>query len=440
MGFNRKYYAIFILTILVLAGNQIIIQTYLYKKKNDAVSINIAGRQRMLSQKLLSLCLIENEVPSELNKQALEDNFNEWQNSHLSLIYGSDSLKRITNKVIRDSLKNLTKYVDHFRQQVIEENKQPLDIAIVHQNQEIFLKKMNEIVFDLEEDSNSKLSNIVRIEILMMLLSMLVIFLEYRYFFIPISTNLNEKNHSLLQQNQTLRDYEISNQNLTRFSHIISHDLKNPVNQISSFTQLLQQSLAGKNTDDKEEAYMKFIAQSSQDLRLLIDDLVNFVSMDESKLHITQIDLNSILENIKSIFEDDIRAISGVITTNNLPEFIHADRTKIKCIFQNLISNSIKYCNAEAKLQIAINCFETKNEWNFEFSDNGQGIENDKLDDIFEIFVKHDSLDRGSTGIGLALVKNAIQKHGGTISVNSIENQGTTFSFSIPKNLKDSGA
>ena len=251
--------------------------------------------------------------------------------------------------------------------------------------------------------------------------------------FIRDITSLHETRLALENKNTELEKYITSNLELENFAYFASHDLQTPLRSIISFTQLLQHSLRGKISPDQQD-YMNFIISSGKNMKTLVDDLLTYSRINTTEIERKDIDLNetfvSLCADLRSLMEERDVTIDLI----NIPEKIYADDIKIKQVFQNLLTNAIKFTKEDITPNIQIEGTETKQFWHFSVKDNGIGIAPEFQDRVFGMFKRlHTSDAYEGTGIGLAIVKKIIEQHNGTISLESKLDIGSTFSFTIAK-------
>lgn len=257
-----------------------------------------------------------------------------------------------------------------------------------------------------------------------------------------ITEKVNQENviekqiQELNKKNNQLEKYINSNLQLENFAYMASHDLKAPIRSIVGFSQLLSNS-AGKKLNENEIEYLNFIVNSSNNMQMLIEDLLNYARVNNSERKISKVNISKTLKSVLLEMSSSIEEKSAVVNLTSLPELIYADEIKMKMLFQNLIANGIKFHkkNIEPIIEIAAN--ENDDYWEFSITDNGIGIENEYLDKIFLLFRKlHNSQDYQGTGIGLATCKKITELHQGEIWVESKPDIGSTFYFTIAKKLK----
>lgn len=243
------------------------------------------------------------------------------------------------------------------------------------------------------------------------------------------------ENQSILEQkNHELEQYIKSNMQLENLAYSACHDLKEPLRTIGTFTQIIKNKY--KDTiDDKSKEYMDFIVNGVTRMNHFVDGLFEYSRVRQGKNEFENFPLSQLLEFIG--LDLNAKARNATIHFHNIPKTIKANRTKIKQLFQNLIANAIKFQQPDLNPVITVNCEESETHWNFSVADNGIGIPTEFHDQIFTLFRKLHSKDQyEGSGIGLALCKEIVEQHQGTITVDSTLEKGTTFNFSIAKDME----
>jgi len=221
-----------------------------------------------------------------------------------------------------------------------------------------------------------------------------------------------------------------SNEELAQFAYIASHDLQEPLRMVASYTQLLSRRYKGKLDDDADE-FIAYAVDGATRMQRLIEDLLAFsrVSTKGKELVRTSSEeaLEKALVNLRGAIED-----SGAVVTHDLLPQVMGDVSQMVQLFQNLIGNAIKY-QGEGTPAVHITAVRTRARvWSFTVSDNGLGIEPQYFQRIFGMFQRLHARDAfAGTGIGLAICKKIVERHGGQISVDSQPGQGSTFRFSL---------
>ena len=227
-----------------------------------------------------------------------------------------------------------------------------------------------------------------------------------------------------------------SNENLQQFAYVISHDLKAPLRNITSFAQLLKRSFPEELNENATE-YLNFILTGVKQLSNLIDDLLEYSRASEKPIEFEPIEFDLIMETVKYNLNIAIQESNATIEYGELPT-MNASYNQMTLLFQNLLSNAIKFCQSDVQpiIKISSKSYGTKNTL-FTVSDNGIGIKKEYFNRIFSLFQRLNRQDEyEGTGLGLSICKKIIERHNGRIWINSKgENQGTTFYILLPNDL-----
>lgn len=222
-----------------------------------------------------------------------------------------------------------------------------------------------------------------------------------------------------------------ANEELRQFGYAASHDLREPLRTVASYTQLLNRRYQGK-FDQEAEEFMAYIVESVHRMDSLLSDLLSYShQLNVSEQTLAAVDTEAVLAGVLMNLDSSIRESGTKITHDPLPEVV-SDFVQMGQVFQNLIGNSIKY-RGEAAPVIHISAEEQDDHWVFSFKDNGLGIDPRYHEQIFGIFKRLHGREYPGTGIGLALVKRIVERQGGRIWVESEVGQGATFRFTVPK-------
>jgi len=228
-----------------------------------------------------------------------------------------------------------------------------------------------------------------------------------------------------------------ANQELESFSYSVSHDLRAPLRHINSFIELLTSRL-GSNLDNKSLHYFNTIAHASDQMGILIDELLDFSRMGRKNMIATDIDFNNLVLSVKEDFDKITDSNNQIINweIDKLP-ISKGDVSMLKVVFTNLISNAIKYSSKKEETNIHIGYEEVGNENIFYVEDNGAGFDMRFVDKLFGVFQRlHSKKEFEGTGIGLANVRRIINRHGGRTWAESKLGKGAKFYFSLPKDFK----
>ncbi len=221
-----------------------------------------------------------------------------------------------------------------------------------------------------------------------------------------------------------------SNQDLQQFAYVASHDLQEPLRNVASCMQMLEKKYKNK-LDANADQYIHHAVESSVRMKALILDLLAYSRIGTKGKPPQQVHCEQILDQTVKNLRSAVAEAGAVITHDPLPT-IPADDSQLLQVFQNLIGNAIKF-HSDGPPQIHVSAVKNKKEWIFSVKDNGIGIESRHLDRIFVIFQRlHKRSQYEGTGMGLAIVKKVVERHGGRVWVESAFGSGTTFYFTIP--------
>lgn len=221
-----------------------------------------------------------------------------------------------------------------------------------------------------------------------------------------------------------------SNNELEQFAYIASHDLQEPLRMVSSYVQLLSMRYKGQLDSDADD-FISFAVDGAMRMQELINDLLQFARVSTKGKTLKKVDLNNVMTKVLTDMRTAIDESGARITYDELPE-VNADDVQMGQVFRNLIGNAIKFSGTRRPL-IEISVEKQRNNWIMTFSDNGIGIDPEYQDRIFIIFQRLHGIDEfEGTGIGLALTKKIIERHGGRIWVESIPGEGSSFFITLP--------
>ena len=221
------------------------------------------------------------------------------------------------------------------------------------------------------------------------------------------------------------------NEELQQFSYVVSHDLREPLRMISSYIGLLERRY-GPRLDKTAGEYIGFAVDGAERMERILTDLLTFSRLDNPQSEIEPVPIEDVIKaaelNLKLVIEKS----GALVTYNKLPK-VKADKSQLIQVFQNLIGNAIKFKNADRDIEIEIGAEEGKCSVTCWVKDNGIGIQENQQRRIFQIFQRlHAVEEYEGSGIGLAICKRIVQRHGGDIWVNSKPERGSTFFFTIP--------
>jgi len=216
------------------------------------------------------------------------------------------------------------------------------------------------------------------------------------------------------------------------FAHLASHDLKEPARMVKSYMTQLQDKYAGQ-LDEKAKRYIHYASDGANRMGVLIDDLLDYSTVEASGSEKENVNVEQLLTEVVALLSGVINEINATVSWVALP-VITAPVIAIKLIFQNLVSNALKYQAKGVQPMVKVTASETDTYWQFDIKDNGIGINEENQEIIFQLFKRlHTKQQYPGTGMGLATCKKIVDMLGGLIWVKSAEGGGSIFSFTIKK-------
>lgn len=223
-----------------------------------------------------------------------------------------------------------------------------------------------------------------------------------------------------------------SNEELAHFAHAASHDLKEPLRMISNYVRLLELRY-GDKLDDGAKAYIRFASEGAKRLHTLLGDILSHSNIQSEPLELRPTSLDDCAREAVSLLGSPIGESGATVTIGPLPS-LAGDHRQLVRVFQNLISNAVKFRRPDAAPVVRIEAVDEGDAWRISVRDNGIGVEPSQQPRIFELFRRgHCQSEYPGSGIGLATCKKIVERYGGRIRVESSPRQGSIFSFTLPK-------
>ena len=245
---------------------------------------------------------------------------------------------------------------------------------------------------------------------------------------VRLEEELKQKAQDLQDANERLAQ---SNLDLLRFATVVAHDLHAPLSTITSVIYTLRDECA-QNLDPQVQEYLGFLEMSARRMRALLDSILEYSQLDENPGNQSAlVDCNQVVVDVIGDLQSEICRSGAIITVDFLPTVL-ANEPHLYQVFLNLISNAIQYRRSDVTPRIRVSANEDERAWTLSVEDNGIGIDRKEVGGIFELFQKVEAQDRNRLGMGLAICKRVIEKHGGRIWVESAPGKGSRFSFTWP--------
>jgi len=242
-----------------------------------------------------------------------------------------------------------------------------------------------------------------------------------------ISTIRSKAEGRLLEKVEELKR---SNEELSQFAYLASHDLQEPLRMVASYTQLLSRRYKGKLDADADE-FIAFAVDGATRMQRLIQDLLEYSRIGTKGSVLLDTSSEEALQQALTNLQGAIKEGGALVTHDPLPPVL-ADGTQLTQLFQNLVGNAVKYQGPGVPRVHISAARDGAKRWSFSVRDNGLGIEPQYFERIFGMFQRLHKRDQfGGTGIGLAICKKIVERHGGRISVESQPGKGSTFRFAL---------
>lgn len=431
-------------TMITLAEIECQLHKYLAAKDHAMAALDIAIKQNFTRKRIQSLTILSTAYSETGNfteaiayaQQALGIS----QKTEMYL-YEAKILSLLSNLYyLTQDHKSALYYLQQYNQ-VYDRNRHRENKELAARLEADYQAREAQNQIDLLQKEQLAQKNRIRLLWFVSLFFLILLFIGGYIYFLRWRTSreLNEKNNALAkaeqklyEKNQQLQAYIESNLQLESFAYLASHDLREPMRTIVSFSQLLQKS-AVRKLDQNELEYLHFIQEGTRRIETLINDLLTYAKINNTPAVIEKVDLNNTIHQVCQDLQRLIREKKAAINIHLLPQNMLSDPARMYQLFQNLISNAIKYSKDGEPPIIRIHYQMQEKFHHFSITDNGIGIAPEFHDRIFLLFktLKNKSISN-SSGIGLATCKKIVEQMGGRIWLESIEDVGSTFHFTLP--------
>jgi signal transduction histidine kinase len=235
---------------------------------------------------------------------------------------------------------------------------------------------------------------------------------------------------NFLEREQLVAELERSNEELAQFAHVVSHDLQAPIRMISNFSELLF-----RRHHDQIDEDAKRLVHTIRDGALRMDELVKallqYATVGQNPLTRSKVDLAGLVDSVLTTLAPAIDEQKARVSCESLPT-VYGDEVQLRQVLQNLIGNAIKYAQSDAPLQLTIQARKKNLGWSISVIDNGPGIEPQYHERVFQPLKRLHGMDISGTGMGLAVCRKIVERHGGRIWVDSEPGKGAVFTFTLP--------
>ena len=311
--------------------------------------------------------------------------------------------------------------------------------TINQQQQRIIETKTSDLLHAQREVQNIKSTlknhqNLILVGIITLGIIILLLFYYFyrqkKHFQIVLNQQLTAYQLELKHTKELLKEARMESQ---RFAYIASHDLKEPLRNIASFTTLLKRRLFHQLDKDCED-YFQFVMTSTKQITDLVSGIFEYAQLDKNALTLNYVDSNQIIPKVIQALQPLIKEKNAKIVSHNLPT-LYSNASYLQLIFKNIIENGIRYNHSEQPT-ITITAIETSNAIEFSIKDNGIGISSEYHQYIFEMFRRlQDRQQSQSSGLGLAICKKIVTRLHGELSLQSKQGHGSTFFIRFPKSV-----
>jgi PAS domain S-box-containing protein len=252
---------------------------------------------------------------------------------------------------------------------------------------------------------------------------------------IAVFDDITERKHAEAALHAAHEELKRSNSELEQFAYVASHDLQEPLRMVSSYTQLVMRRYGDRLDGDARE-FMNYVVDGAARMKQLIEDLLAYSRVGTKGKEFREIELDAALKRAVTNLRASIQESGASVTWDALPR-VSADDLQLAQLFQNLIGNALKFRGPSVP-RVHVSASETDDEWEVTVADNGIGIEPPYFERIFMVFQRlHTKGDYPGTGIGLAICKKVVERHGGRIWVQSALGEGSRFHFTLPKHRQE---
>lgn len=443
MSIKLRYITALLLVAIIVSVSAIAMRYIFMTQANDATIINVAGQQRMLSQRIalfaqrVSLC----DSAKAVHVASLVESVDKFEANHQYLIALPSLPPRVS--AIYFGSENLDKKINGFlndaQAYALNPSCKTIPIVLDTTQTDAMLELLNTIVLNFESEAKNRIKRLEELEIALWLLTLLILVLEALLIFRPmekrITANIKHLDKAIIKAQKAEQRALEASKAKSEFLASMSHELRTPMNGLFGMIEL------AIDNPSKSNNYLKKAKNAGKQLLMLINDVLDLSKIEAGKLRIENIsfDLYQIIDDVVSLQAIYCRKKGLVFSYHretDLPDTIIGDPSRISQVLHNLLGNAIKFTETgQVSLHVSVNIKNKKHYLTYVVKDTGAGISNENQASIFNKFEQADQTTTrlyGGTGLGLSISAKLTELMEGTLSVESTLGEGSAFTFSIP--------
>ncbi len=439
MSIRVRYIVALLLTATLITLSFVVLYELISDQKQDAEIINVAGQQRMLSQRIALLTSSPSICDNSDEREYLGRSLERFNQNHQQLISLSSLPSSIYNTYFGEGQLDIRvkTYINRAEQVLVGAECQPVSLLDIRELTSL-LQQLDFVVAQFEQDATARVDVVLSIEVYLWLATLALLCIEAAFIFLPMERTVKRsfaKLTSLKEQAESsAEEARKASKAKSEFLSSMSHELRTPMNGLFGMIEL------AIDNPEKSNIYLKKAKTAGRQLLVLINDILDISKIEAGKIKIEQapVDLLQVLDDVVSLQRVYCQR-KGLefhyLKDPDLPHVIKGDITRMSQILHNLLSNAIKFTEqGSVTLKVTYTKRPNGNYLSFDVIDTGIGIESSKLDNIFKKFEQADqstTREYGGTGLGLSIAKQLAKLMHGDIKVTSFIGQGSTFSFTM---------
>ena len=439
MSIRFRYIIALALTASLVTLSFLVLSGLIQDQRKDAEVINIAGQQRMLSQRITMLSAMPGLCENSQELRYLKQSLAKFEQNHTYLV----SLERLPIQTFNtyfngEQLDSKVRSFINETKALIENESCDASPLMSIDEVTLLLRQLDKVVGQFEQDATSRVDTVLTIEMYLWLAALTLLSLEALLIFFPmerqVKRSMNSLKHSKELAQNAAEKADLASKAKSEFLSSMSHELRTPMNGLFGMIEL------AIDNPEKSNLYLKKAKTAGRQLLVLINDILDISKIEAGKIKIEQapVDLLQVLDDVVSLQRVYCQR-KGLefhyLKDADLPHVIEGDITRIAQILHNLLSNAIKFtAEGSVTLKVTHAKHENGNRLIFDVIDTGIGIPSSKLENIFKKFEQADqstTREFGGTGLGLSIAKQLANLMGGDINVVSFSGQGSTFTFTM---------